>query len=275
MNTSIEVVFRPNGLGYKEFHKLDRACFPEEPPVDRDVFLKALVGEFWGAYDDDRFVGFGYLREGTRPAWIARLAVAQDARRQGIGGRLIETMLEHCRSKGEKSVILYVKRDNETAVRLYIKHGFEVVEPWFQYVVPAAWFAEYAGSDGRPVHGEPVVRAVPIDSVKPADRPRFPDQWSDLPERHDPPNRYVFLFMDQNGATVGYCGLSPGFPGCLPFEVESPGRMLPGALASLRPYLLPEKDILRLTFGSAMLAAMCDNLGFTRNYMLYKMGRPF
>lgn len=103
-------------------------------------------------------------------------------------------------------------------------------------------------------------------------RPTFPPQWSDLVARHSPPDSYTLLFrVEGSERSIGYCRLSPDFPGCFPFVLAVPGGNLAAALVALGPYLLPQHRILRLTLAGAEIAQACDDLGFSLNYRLFKM----
>jgi hypothetical protein len=48
---------------------------------------------------------------------------------------------------------------------------------------------------------------------------------------------------------------------------------LVGALRSLEGCLLPDREILRMTFADDSLAAECDLLGFRLNYRLFRIIR--
>lgn len=56
---------------------------------------------------------------------IAGMGVAMEARRQGLGRRLMEAVIEHGRTAGVRSVVLEVIEQNEPAVKLYRSLGFE------------------------------------------------------------------------------------------------------------------------------------------------------
>ena len=214
-------------------------------------------------------MGYGYLRGQDHPAWIARLAVSEKARNRGVGGQLMSTMIDHCRSKGAEEAILYVMQDNDPAVHLYRKYGFRVKSETCQYLAPAEWINDRATAIEKPS-----VRAVPIDSIRESDRPDFPAEWAGVPGHHNPPHVYVFVYLDAEEKCRGFSSFSPTFPGCFPFVVENPQTNAESAIASLAPYLAPEKDPIRLTFSSAELAAACDALGLKLNYTLYKMVLP-
>lgn len=42
----------------------------------------------------------------------------------GIGGELLDALLDHARAKGQTRAQLWVVEDNERATRLYVRHGF-------------------------------------------------------------------------------------------------------------------------------------------------------
>lgn len=61
---------------------------------------------------------------------IGRLAVLPCARREGIGSRLLRTLIEHAARRGDARVRLYAQRD---AVSFYLRHGFASVgEPFYE-----------------------------------------------------------------------------------------------------------------------------------------------
>lgn len=63
-----------------------------------------------------------------RDEWyIARIAVVPDARGKGIGGYLVAQALEEGRRRGCSRSVLAVDPENEPAMRLYRRYGFEVI----------------------------------------------------------------------------------------------------------------------------------------------------
>jgi hypothetical protein len=178
----------------------------------------------------------------------------------------MDAMLQYVVRIPRRTVILYVRQDNPAATHLYEKYGFTVSEETYQYIVPTDRIPDQGrGGDSFSVE------VVPVTEVPPHSRPAFSAQWSQIAKLHDPPKTYVLLFVIEGKQQIGYCRLSPGFPGCFPFELSSPREQLPGALAALKPYLSTEHKILKLTFASAEMAQACDALAFELNYCLYKM----
>jgi ribosomal protein S18 acetylase RimI-like enzyme len=59
--------------------------------------------------------------------YVVSVAVASDRRGRGIGSRLMEHGIAQARASGSPAVLLDVRADNETAVELYRRLGFDVV----------------------------------------------------------------------------------------------------------------------------------------------------
>lgn len=52
---------------------------------------------------------------------------------KGLGSRLMETVIEYAKNSGIEIIELAVRSDNERAIRLYKKHGFESVGVYKSY----------------------------------------------------------------------------------------------------------------------------------------------
>ncbi|KAE8657993.1 Ankyrin repeat-containing-like protein [Hibiscus syriacus] len=60
--------------------------------------------------------------------YVSNLCVAKSARRQSIASNMLYFVVESARSKGVEPVYVHVHRNNEPALELYQKIGFEMVE---------------------------------------------------------------------------------------------------------------------------------------------------
>jgi [ribosomal protein S18]-alanine N-acetyltransferase len=56
---------------------------------------------------------------------IENVVVAEEARRRGLGGSLMQALMERARRQGAESVFLEVRESNVAAVALYRKWGFK------------------------------------------------------------------------------------------------------------------------------------------------------
>jgi GNAT superfamily N-acetyltransferase len=94
--------------------------------------LGFVVGE-----QDGRVVGcIGISDDGYGTYHLNRLYVRQDARRQGLGGRLVDWVIDEARRHGGTRLILFSDIAFEDAHRLYRSKGFRCTR--FRYA-PDAW----------------------------------------------------------------------------------------------------------------------------------------
>ena len=133
--------------------KLVWRCFPRQTLFERLSFLAianhrsphmrrmmAWVGvadflDFWGAIDQQTGTLLGttglyqYIHDATEAVWLAWFCVAPEARRRGIGSRLLDFSIEEAKRTGRKYLRLYTSdRSGEAAAQiLYESRGLEVV----------------------------------------------------------------------------------------------------------------------------------------------------
>ncbi|OQX60887.1 MAG: hypothetical protein B5M51_09575 [Anaerolinea sp. 4484_236] len=87
------------------------------------VFLVALAGE--------RLVGTGALiPERPGVARIARMSVAADMRRHGVGRQILQTLCSRARERGCQKIILETTSTWEGAAAFYRDFGFKVIGAW-------------------------------------------------------------------------------------------------------------------------------------------------
>jgi GNAT superfamily N-acetyltransferase len=60
----------------------------------------------------------------TETAWLISMWVAADVRREGVGGALVDAVVEWARSSGVTRLLLDVADDNAPAIALYARKGF-------------------------------------------------------------------------------------------------------------------------------------------------------
>ena len=107
-------------------------------PVERELFQPEPWSArlFWSelgqldtrhylvALGDDQILGYGGLCDYPDEAFIQTLAVAPSAQGRGLGARLLTALLEEADRRGQRTVSLEVRADNQAAQRLYARHGF-------------------------------------------------------------------------------------------------------------------------------------------------------
>lgn len=110
------------GRHAEQIAEIEMECF--DNAFNEHTIRKELeAGRGWVWMHGGRVVGYAMARAQEGLADITRLAVRGDWRGKGIGAALLLGAL--ARLKGP--VILFVQKNNRVAIRMYIKHGFDVV----------------------------------------------------------------------------------------------------------------------------------------------------
>ncbi len=81
------------------------------------------VGAAWYRFWTDDDHSYGYVSADIPELGIA---VVEETRGKGVGGRLLKSIMKHASGCGIESLSLSVEQDNP-ARRLYVKHGFQKV----------------------------------------------------------------------------------------------------------------------------------------------------
>lgn len=87
------------------------------------------------ALSDNHLAGYAIvlLRRNSGYLRLYSMAISESYRGQGIGQQLLRHILRTAQELQKQGVRLEVKCDNQAAVRLYRRHGFEVTELLPQY----------------------------------------------------------------------------------------------------------------------------------------------
>jgi len=93
--------------------------------------LAAHPTTYLGAFDGDRLVGCVFGTHDARKAWINRLAVDPQYRRQGIASRLVKECERRLRRQGMEIFAALVDLPNRGAVALFRSHGYDVGKLWY------------------------------------------------------------------------------------------------------------------------------------------------
>ena len=104
--------------------ELEKAIF--SMPWRRSFFISDInrpAGLCAVAESDANIVGYA-VAWGGEEVHLANFAVVPEARRQGIGNRLINEVFDYARRRNAQSVYLEVRVTNAAARKFYADHGF-------------------------------------------------------------------------------------------------------------------------------------------------------
>jgi len=113
---------------------------PDEGPGPVQLYVKAWgrpgdaavialeegfpVGAAWFRLFRESAPGYGFVDERTPELAIA---VVPNARGKGVGGKLLDALVERAREEGFEAISLSVDKRNSGAIALYEHHGFDQV----------------------------------------------------------------------------------------------------------------------------------------------------
>ncbi len=114
---------------------LDEVCRIEVEtfpcPWSRDTFLQEMAQypycSSFAVTLGDRFVGFAILWILYEQAHLLNIALDRSFRGRGYGEYFLRHLLRYSRQMGADFIHLEVREDNEAAIGLYRKYGFEIL----------------------------------------------------------------------------------------------------------------------------------------------------
>jgi ribosomal-protein-alanine N-acetyltransferase len=86
--------------------------------TDTDLYVAEL---------DGTVVGYTACWTVIDQSELGNVAVAEEARGRGVGGALVDTVVERVKERGAREVFLEVRESNLTAQAIYRERGFQVV----------------------------------------------------------------------------------------------------------------------------------------------------
>ena len=115
--------------------RLENACF-EHDQLTRTDFRNALRASralVLVYAEADRLAAYALLRMKGRQGHLQSLAVDPQARRRGLGRRLIAAVEEAARERGGRHMQLELREDNGAAEALYASLGYRHHGTWLAY----------------------------------------------------------------------------------------------------------------------------------------------
>ena len=106
----------------QQLAELHAACFTTPRPWSAREIAQLIEDRFCFLLQEPG--GFLLARQLLDEAEILTLAVDPDARRQGLGRRLVDKFLAEARLRGARTALLEVAADNAPAIALYLSAGF-------------------------------------------------------------------------------------------------------------------------------------------------------
>jgi ribosomal-protein-alanine N-acetyltransferase len=111
---------------------LAQQLFAGDPPWTAAQFESELSGVpdtrwYVVAETDAQVVGYAGLMQAGETADVQTLAVAPQYQRSGIATALLTAIIAEAERRGLRALLLEVRAENEAALALYARHGFEQI----------------------------------------------------------------------------------------------------------------------------------------------------
>ncbi len=117
-------------LDLAQLAQLENSCFTlawSKNSLRLDLLFNPAA-RYWAATTNTgKLVGYISCWLAGREAELIKLAVAPAWRRQGLGRRLIEHLLDYLAATSVEKLFLDVRENNQAALALYSKMGFQAV----------------------------------------------------------------------------------------------------------------------------------------------------
>ena len=129
---------RPPDIG--EVLVLERDLFGSEAWSDglfRSELAEKSTRTYLVAVEGARIVGYGGLCAYPDDAWVQTLAVRRDRWGAGIGRRLLDELIADARRRNRPQLGLEVRADNQRAIELYRRYGFQQIAERRGYYQPS------------------------------------------------------------------------------------------------------------------------------------------
>ena len=113
----------------EEISQLIAEEFPYTDLTPEKIAQRLSAGIEIFKLEEDELIGFIELEQLSLEVYrINALQVKEEFRGQQYGRELLEFALNYLKAKGAQGIILLVKKDNETAKKLYQKMGFQFLK---------------------------------------------------------------------------------------------------------------------------------------------------
>lgn len=95
--------------------------------------VHSVLGQFGAGMlivtdSDDEMLGYCIYQIVFETAEILRIATDSSYQKQGVGGALLDEFIKLCKDRRAERILLEVRADNTSAIRLYERHGFYQID---------------------------------------------------------------------------------------------------------------------------------------------------
>ena len=111
----------------QQYEEVFRAAGPARLVLVAESYTDEGPGAGMGKQSAHGLLGFVAAREVASEWELENIVVAHGVRQKGIGGRLLNSLLNHARQRKGVAVFLEVRESNRTALKLYEKAGFSTM----------------------------------------------------------------------------------------------------------------------------------------------------
>lgn len=112
-----------------QMYEIEKTVFPvpwSYESLSQDVCEHEIAVYVVGIYND-KVISYAGLWHVMEESHITNIAVREEFRRMGIGGKMMDILSDVARKLGVKTITLEVRESNKNAIAMYEKAGFEVM----------------------------------------------------------------------------------------------------------------------------------------------------
>lgn len=108
----------------RDIAELEKECFSS--PWSQNAILDSAKNDtdFFVCCENEKIVGYAGIQIVLDEGYVTNVAVTGSHRGNGIGGRLVDTLIRHGQEKNLSFISLEVRSSNFSAISLYSKRGF-------------------------------------------------------------------------------------------------------------------------------------------------------
>lgn len=108
----------------RDIAELEKECFSS--PWSQNAILDSAKNDtdFFVCCENEKIIGYAGIQIVLDEGYVTNVAVTGSHRGNGIGGRLVDTLIRHGQEKNLSFISLEVRSSNFSAISLYSKRGF-------------------------------------------------------------------------------------------------------------------------------------------------------